>query len=345
MKKISIISVLVLMLGFIPSYAGKTKLTGAGATFPYPLYSKMFNEYNKITGVKVNYQAIGSGGGIRQLMAKTVDFGASDAFVDDKGLKKFNSPVVHIPMTAGAVVVAYNLPGNPQIKLSAEVLADIFLGKITKWNDKRIRQLNKGINLPSYPIMVIHRSDGSGTTFIFTDYLSKVSKEWREKVGKGKSVKWPAGLGGKGNQGVSGMIKTMPGAIGYVELAYAIQNKMPFASIRNKSGNFIRPTLDSVSKAAEVNLPDDMRVSLTDTDAKDGYPISGFTWILVYKNLKDGKLTEEKAKSLVKLLRWMLNEGQKFCKPLHYAPLSESARKKAMDILKTVNFEGKVLLN
>ncbi len=345
MKKILFILLIVLAVGFnTEGFSKGIELTGAGATFPYPLYSKMFNEYHKLTGTKVNYQAIGSGGGIRQLRAKTVDFGASDAFVNDEGLKKFSSPVVHIPMTAGAVVVVYNLPGNPQLKLTPKVLAEIFLGKIKVWNDKKIAELNKGVQLPSFPIMVAHRSDGSGTTFIFTDYLSKVCKDWKEKVGKGKSVKWPVGLGGKGNQGVAGLVKNMPGAIGYVELAYAIQNNMPYAILKNKAGNFVKPSLDSVSKAANIDLPDDMRVTLTDTDAINGYPISGFTWILVYKNLEDGKLSEKKAKELVNLLKWMLTDGQKYCEPLHYAPLSEVAQQKALTILKTVKYKGKVLL-
>ncbi len=345
MKKILFILLVILIAGFnTAGFSKGIELTGAGATFPYPLYSKMFNEYHKLTGTKVNYQAIGSGGGIRQLRAKTVDFGASDAFVNDEGLKKFASPIVHIPMTAGAVVVAYNLPGNPQLKLTPEVLADIFLGKIKKWNDKRIAELNKNVQLPSLPIMVAHRSDGSGTTFIFTDYLSKVSKEWKEKVGKGKSVNWPVGLGGKGNQGVAGLVKNMPGSIGYVELAYAIQNNMPYATLKNKAGNFVKPSLESVSKAANIDLPDDMRVSLTNTGASYGYPISGFTWILVYQNLEDGKLSEEKAKELVNLLKWMLTEGQKYCEPLHYAPLSETAKKKALAILKKVKYRGKALL-
>ena len=342
-----VIKILVLAFGLAfapvkPAGAAVT-LTGAGATFPYPLYSKMFSVYHQKYGVRINYQAIGSGGGIRQLKAKTVDFGASDAYVDDEGLKKFSAPIVHIPIVAGAVVITYNLPGNPKLKLTPDVIADIFLGKITKWNDPRIKAINPDVKLPDMAIVVVHRSDGSGTTFIFSDYLSKVSEEWKEKVGRGKSLNWPVGLGAKGNPGVAGLVKHLPGAIGYVELIYALNNDMPYAMVQNKSGNFIEPSIKSVSLAADIKLPDDMRVSLTNTDAKYGYPIAGFTWILVYKDLADGGLDRGKAKELVRLLWWMTHEGQKYAESLHYAPLSPKARKKAEAIIKSITYKGKQL--
>ena len=341
--KFLIILGLGMLLASGSSLAQQT-LTGAGATFPYPLYAKMFHEYYRETGIKVNYQAIGSGGGIRQLMAKTVDFGASDAFVSDAELKKFPAPIVHIPVTAGAVVISYNLPGNPLLKLTPEVLADIFLGKIRKWNDPRLKAANPEIHLPDMNIVVVHRSDGSGTTFIFSDYLSKVSTEWQKKVGSGKSLNWPTGIGGKGNPGVAGLIKQVPGAIGYVELIYAIQNHMPYAAIQNEAGRFITPTIESISKAAEIPLPADLRVSLTNTTAANGYPISGFTWIIVYRDLKNGGLSEAKARQLAKLLWWMTHEGQRFCEPLHYAPLSATTVKLVEKTMKSLTFDGKSLL-
>ncbi len=341
---------LLAFLGFTsPSFtsnalAKEKELVGAGATFPYPLYSKMFSEYYRVYKVKVNYQAIGSGGGIRQLRAKVVDFGASDAYLSDEELAKFPAPVLHIPITAGAVAISYNLPGNPSLRLTPEVLADIFLGKITRWDDPRIQQINLSTKLPPMKIIVVHRSDGSGTTFIFTDYLSKVSKEWAQRVGKGKAVKWPTGLGGKGNAGVAGLIKQLPGAIGYVELVYCLTNDMPFAAIKNKSGNFVLPSIESVTESANIELPDDMRVSLCDTSAPNGYPISGFTWILVYQDLSQGGLSEEKAQALADLLWWMTHEGQKYTKPLHFSPLSDTAKRKVEALLKKLTFKGKVLL-
>ncbi len=340
--KISVLAIGLALAPLKPAGAAVT-LTGAGATFPYPLYSKMFSVYHQEYGVKINYQAIGSGGGIRQLKARTVDFGASDAYVDDEGLKKFPAPIVHIPMVAGAVVITYNLPGNPKLKLTPDVIADIFLGKITKWSDPRIKAINPNVELPDMAIVVVHRSDGSGTTFIFSDYLSKVSDEWREKVGRGKSLNWPTGLGAKGNPGVAGLVKQLPGAIGYVELIYALNNNMPYAMVQNKSGNFIEPSIKSVTLAADIKLPDDMRISLTNTDAQYGYPIAGFTWILVYKDLADGGLDRKKAEELVKLLWWMTHEGQKYAEPLHYAPLSPKARKKAEAIIKSITYKGKRL--
>lgn len=341
MKKVLLLAILSLFS--IVATAKGIELLGAGATFPYPLYSKMFSEYYKITGVKVNYQSIGSGGGLRQVKNKTVDFGASDAFVSDKKLKDFPAPIVHIPTVLGSVVIVYNIPGVNGLKLTPDVLADIYLGKITKWDDVRIQEINKGINLPPLPIMVAHRADGSGTTFIFSDYLTKVSKEWKEKVGKGKSLKWPCGIGGKGNEGVAGVVKQIPGTIGYVELAYAKQNRMSVASLQNKAGNFVLPTLENVSKAADVDLPDDMRISLTNSSAPQGYPIVGFTYIILYKDLKDGNLSYEHAKSVKKLVWWMTHEGQKYAKPLDYSPLSENARKKVENILNSLTYDGKPL--
>ena len=315
-------------------------LIGAGATFPYPLYSKMFSEYQKTNKINVNYQSIGSGGGIKQLLEKTVDFGGSDAIMTDEQLSKAPK-ILHIPTCLGAVVVTYNLPIKSELKLTPEIISDIFLGKITKWNDPRIVEINKGIALPDKDITVVHRSDGSGTTAIFTDYLSKVSEGWKNKVGKGTSVNWPVGLGGKGNEGVAGLVKQVPNSIGYVELIYAIQNKMSYATIKNRAGNFVKPSLESTSKAAETELPDDMRISLTDTDAANGYPISGFTYILVYQEQNYDNRPIGKAKSLVNLLKWMATDGQKFTTPLHYAPLSESAKNKALKLIKSMTYDGK----
>jgi phosphate transport system substrate-binding protein len=284
------------------------------------------------------------GGGIRQLINKTVDFGGSDAVMSEADLKEAPAPILHIPTCAGAVVLTYNIPGNPQLKLTSEVIGDLFLGKIVKWNDRRLSEINPGMKLPDMKITVVHRSDGSGTTFIFSDYLSKVSREWKEKVGSGTSLNWPAGLGGKGNPGVAGLVKQTPGSLGYVELIYALQNKMPYGMVRNRKGNFITATLASISMAADTNLPDDMKVRLTDTDAPEGYPISGFTWILVYKEQSYGNRTEEKAKELVQLLWWMTHQGQKYTEPLEYAPLSKKAVEKAEKLIKSISYKSSSLM-
>ncbi len=344
-KGLKLFTMLLVLFAFCgTSLAKDIELIGAGATFPYPFYSKLFDVYNKEYGVKVNYQAIGSGGGIRQLINKTVDFAGSDAIMSDKELAEAGAPILHIPTCAGAVVITYNLTGNPQLKLTPDVIADIFLGKITKWNDRRISEINPGVKLPDMNLTVVHRSDGSGTTFIFSSYLGKVSKEWKEKVGSGTSLNWPTGLGGKGNPGVAGLVQQTPGSVGYVELIYALQNKMPYGTVKNKKGNFVTPTLAATSKAADTSLPDDMKVDLTDTDAAEGYPISGFTWILVYKDLNYGGRTEEKAKETVKLLQWMTHEGQKYAEPLDYAPLSPKAVEKAEKLIKSITYKSSIVM-
>ncbi len=325
------------------SVANKNELIGAGATFPYPFYSKVFDAYNQAKGIKVNYQSIGSGGGIKQLQNKTVDFGASDAPMSDEELSKSPAPIVHIPTCLGAVIITYNLPDNPTLKFTPEVLADIFLGKITKWNDKGITAINPGVKLPDLAISVVHRSDGSGTTYIFSDYLSKVSTTWNTKPGKGKSLDWPVGLGAKGNEGVSGLVKQTPGSIGYVELVYALQNKMPAAMLKNKAGNFVDASLKSSSLAAAVDLPADMRVSLTNTDAAEGYPICSFTYLLLYKNQAYDNRTESSAKATINLVNYVIHDGQKFAESLGYAPLPDAAVKKAEEILKSVTYNNKPL--
>jgi len=319
-------------------------LLGAGSTFVYPLFSKMFAEYGKTTNVKVNYQSIGSGGGILQLTNKTVDFGGSDAPLNAEQAKKIGVPVLHIPMASGAVVITYNVPGVTGLKLTGKDLADIYLGKITTWNSAEIAATNKGVKLPDLPIVVIHRSDGSGTSFIFTDYLTKVNPEWASKIGKASAVNWPAGLGGKGNEGVAGLVKQTPGAIGYNELAYAIQNKMAYASIQNKAGKFIVPTLVSTTASSNVELPPNAEVSLTNTDNPAGYPITSFTWALIYKEQKYGDHTQAKAQTLLKLLWWNIHQGQKNCEPLNYAALSKSAVKVAEKILQSATYDGKPIL-
>ncbi len=319
-------------------------MNGAGATFPYPIYSKWFDEYAKIDqGVKFNYQSIGSGGGIRQITERTVDFGATDGPMTDEQLKKSPGELFHIPTVLGAVVATYNLPGNPKLHLTGEVLADIFFGKIAKWNDDRIKTLNSGVSLPGDPIIVVHRSDGSGTTYIWVDYLSKVSKEWEQQVGRGTSVKWPVGLGGKGNEGVAGQIKNTPGALGYVELAYAITNKLPVASVRNPAGKFIEPTIASTTAAAAGaagNMPADFRVSLTNAPGEAAYPIASFTWLLVYKD----QPFEAKGKALVKFLWWATHEGQRYPSDLLYAPLPAPVVKQIEAKIHQINHQGKPLL-
>ena len=311
--------------------AAQIKLNGAGATFPYVIYSKWFDVYSKQFGVEFNYQSIGSGGGIKQVTEGTVDFGASDACLTDAqqaSIKdKQGSEVLHIPTVMGAVVVTYNLPAaGKDLKLTANVLSKIFLGQIIKWNDKEITSINEGKDLPDKAILVAHRSDGSGTTNIFTDYLKKVSRTWAINIGAGTSVNWPVGLGGKGNEGVAGLVKQSEGSIGYVELAYAVKNGLPYASLQNKEGQFVEPSFDAVSAAAAgaaANMPEDLRVMITDAAGKDAYPISGFTWLLIYKNAKD----KSKAQEIVKFLKWAMTDGQAYAKDLYYAPLPKEVVK------------------
>ena len=342
-KTLNCLRSVILVLGLLVTVpATAQELLGAGATFPYPLYSKMFDAYHKEKGVQVNYQAIGSGGGIRQLINKTVDFGGTDAFMEDVDLKEV-PPIIHIPVCLGAVSVTYNLPTDPQLKLSPDILADIFLGKLTAWNDPRLQAINPDVKLPDTNIVVVHRSDGSGTTSIFTDYLSKISSDWLKNVGMGKSVNWPTGLGAKGNPGVAGLVKQLPGSIGYVELIYALQNSMPVGSVQNKKGAFIKPSLESTSLAANVDIPDDTRISLTDTDGEGGYPIAGFTWIIAFKEQNYEGRPMEKGKEVVKLLWWMTHEGQKYVAPLDYAPLPKAAVEKSEVLIKSITYDGKPL--
>lgn len=316
---------------------GQTTLNGAGATFPYPMYSKWFSEYHKAhPEVQINYQSIGSGGGIRQVLAGTVDFGASDGPMTDEQLSQAKVKILHIPTVLGAVVPAYNIPGvSGEVKFTPEALAGIFLGKITSWNDKAITGPNPGVNFPNQPIVVIHRSDGSGTSYIFTDYLSKVSSDWKSGPGKGTSVKWPVGLGGKGNEGVAGMIRQMEGAIGYVELIYAVQNKITYGSVKNSAGSFVKGSLESVTAAAASvpNLPADFRVSITNPPGKAAYPISSFTWLLIPAQSQDPK----KGKILVDLLQWCESDGQKMTGELSYAPLPENVVNKVKEAIKQVH--------
>jgi len=302
---------------------GGAGLTGAGATFPNPIYTKWFDAYNKETGVRINYQSIGSGGGIRQFTEGTVDFGASDAPMTDAQVAAVKGNVLHVPTVLGAVVATYNLPsaGKSVVRLDGPTLADIFLGRISKWTDARITALNPAVSLPNQDIIVVHRSDGSGTTFIFTDYLSKISPVWKGQVGKGTSVQWPTGLGGKGNEGVTQQVKQTDGSIGYVELIYAISNNLPYASLKNAEGSFVEPSLKSVSAAAagaRLGAATDFRVSITGAPGQDSYPISSFTWLLVQREPRD----TAKARLLSNFLDWMLQpSGQRMAADLHYAPL------------------------
>jgi len=326
---------LVCALLGLPALA-QTTLNGAGATFPYPMYSKWFSEYHKLhPDIEVNYQSIGSGGGIRQVIAGTVDFGASDGPMTDDQLKEAKTKILHFPTVLGADVPAYNIPGvTAELKFTPEALAGIFLGKISKWNDKAIAGANPGVNLPDRDIIVVHRSDGSGTTYIWTDYLSKVSPEWQSQSGKGTSVKWPVGLGGKGNEGVAGSIRQLQGSIGYVELIYAVQNNIAYGSVRNAAGNFVKASLESVTAAAASapKMPEDFRVSITNAPGKDAYPISSFTWLLIPSQSKDAA----KGKILSDFLNWMVTDGQKMTASLSYAPLPDAVVQKEKEAIKQV---------
>jgi phosphate transport system substrate-binding protein len=323
----------------LPAFAADDVLiNGAGATFPAPLYTKWFSEFNKLhPNLKFNYQAIGSGGGIQQVTNGTVDFGASDAPMTDVQLAKAAN-TVHIPTVMGAVVVTFNAPGVQSLRLTPETLSGIFLGKIAKWNDAALVKDNPGVKLPDQAITVVHRSDGSGTTNIFTDYLAKVSPEWKSGVGTGTSVKWPTGLGAKGNDGVTGQVKQTPGSVGYVELAYANQNKLPVAELKNHDGNFVKPTIESTSAAAAgVEVPEDFRVSITDAKGKNAYPMASFTYLLIQKDQKDAA----KGEAMLRFIDWALHDGQKMAGPLDYAPLPQPVVAKVEAKLKTMTVAGK----
>jgi phosphate transport system substrate-binding protein len=314
--------------------AAATQIDGAGATFPYPIYSKWLSEYNKLhPDVQINYQSIGSGGGIRQLTNETVFFGASDGPMTDEQLKAAPGHVMHFPTVLGGVVPVYNIPDfHSELRFSGTTLANIYLGKITKWNDAAIAAENPGVSLPATDIAVVHRSDGSGTTYIFCDFLSKVSPEWKSEVGVATSVKWPLGVGGKGNEGVSGLVSQTPGAIGYVELIYALQNKIPFGAVKNHDGVYLKASLDSVTAAAAgagANMPPDFRVSITNAPGKNAYPISSFTWLLLYQNPKD----KAKSQTMIHFVKWALTDGQKYCADLGYAPLPAAVVKMEMAAL------------
>jgi phosphate transport system substrate-binding protein len=333
MRKLVLLVACVLLA--LPVF-GQTTLNGAGATFPNPMYSKWFSEYSKQhSDVQINYQPIGSGGGIRQVTAGTVDFGASDMPMTDKQLQDAKGKILNIPTVLGAVVPAYNIPGvSGEVKFTPEVLSGIFLGKISRWNDKAITSVNPGINFPDKEIIVVHRSDGSGTSFIWTDYLSKVSADWKAQVGADTSVKWPVGMGGKGNEGVSGLVHQLAGSIGYVELIYAVQQKIPYGSVRNAAGNFVKASLESVTAAAgsAPKMPADFRVSITNAPGKDAYPISSFTWLLIPTPSKDAN----KGKILHDFLGWMVTDGQQMTSSLTYAPLPDNVAARVKETIKQV---------
>jgi phosphate transport system substrate-binding protein len=330
-KILSVLAVLLVLGTVVVAEGGQVLLNAAGATFPYPIYSKWFDQYHQQhSNVQINYQSIGSGGGIRQLLDKTVDFGASDGPMNDDQLKQASVPILHFPTVLGAALPSYNVPGVPaELNFTPEVLSGIFLGKITKWNDPALAASNAGVKLPGDDIVVVHRSDGSGTTYIWTDYLSKVSPEWQQKVGKATSVNWPVGLGGKGNEGVAALLQQTPDSIGYVELIYAIQNHLPYGRVKNSSGAFVKADLASVSAAAAAVanvMPDDFRVSITNPEGKMAYPIASFTWLLI-----PAKFTDTAKRDVVKdFLKWMMTDGQQYCEALSYAKLPKEVVAKEM---------------
>ncbi|MBI9058611.1 MAG: phosphate ABC transporter substrate-binding protein PstS [Labilibaculum sp.] len=355
MKKFQLLLTAIIALTLMASCGGSGKdksnsdkkakaITGAGATFPQPFYNKIFKTYTKEQGLLVTYGGIGSGGGIRSLKDKIVDFGASDAFLSDTKLAEMPGEVLHVPTCLGAVVAAYNLPGKPELKFTPELMEGVFMGKITNWNDAKIAAVNPGVSLPDLAITVVYRSDGSGTTFIFSDYMSKVSAEWNEKIGKGKALLWPVGIGAKGNPGVAGTISQTNGAIGYIGSEYAFAQGIPVASLQNAAGNFILPSVESVSASAKGEMPADTRVSLTNTEAADGYPISSFTWLIIYKEQNYNNRSQDQAAQTIKLIDWAVSaDAQKETTKVHYAPLPEAAVAKAKAVLSKVTYNGKAL--
>ncbi|AFD25078.1 phosphate ABC transporter substrate-binding protein PstS [Deinococcus gobiensis] len=333
------------LVSTVSTAAAQTSLTGAGASFPYPLYSKMFAEYKNAQGVSVNYQSVGSGAGQKQITERTVDFAGSDNPMSDDAMKAAPAKLLHVPTAIGAVVPAYNLPGvTAALKFDGATLANIYLGKIKTWNDAAIAKLNPGVTIPPLPITVARRSDGSGTTYVFSDYLSKVSSEWKTKVGVGNSLSWPVGTGAKGNDGVAGVVKSTPGAIGYVELVYAKQNKLTFGSVKNRAGKFVVADNGPAALAANgVVIPADTRVSLTNSANADAYPIASFTYVIFYQDQKYGTRTEAQAEALQKLLTWMVTSGQQYNEPLDYAKLPSAVANKAKSIINTMTYGGKKL--
>lgn len=347
MKKLTILILTVMMIascnsgGKKPGSNKKLTITAAGATFPMPFYNIAFRKFSETSGIEFNYGGIGSGGGIRSLADKVVDFGATDAFLSDKELSEFRAEVVHIPTCLGAVVIAYNLPGVEKLKVTPEVLEGIFLGNIKKWNDEAIRKINAGINLPDLSIIVVYRSDGSGTTYIFSDYMSKVSRAWAEKIGTGKSLNWPAGIGAKGNPGVAGTISQTAGSIGYIGSEYAFAQKINYAGVQNSAGQFIEPDINTVSASARTGISPDTRVMVTNSPEPQAYPISGFTWIILYKEQSYDGRTREKASAIVDFLEWLTDrEGQAVAESVNYAPLPPEVSAMAKNILGTITFNG-----
>lgn len=352
MKSIILVLVLAVVFTSCQNSAKKTSgekisLTAAGATFPQPYYNLVFKNYSEANkNVDITYGGIGSGGGIRSLTDKVVDFGASDAFLDDKAMSEMPAPIVHIPTCLGAVVIAYNLPGVDDLKLSNELLEKIFLGEITKWNDPQIVANNAGTKLPASDILFVHRSDGSGTTEIFSDYMSKISKNWADKVGKGKSLNWPVGMGAKGNPGVVGTVSQTEGSIGYVGSEYAFAQKIQMAKVQNSNGEYVLPTMASVSAAAKGDIPADTRIMLTNSSDPESYPISGFTWIILYKEQAYNGRSFEQAEATVKLLDWLVSaDAQAQAPTVNYAPLTDDAAAKAKAILRSITYDGKAILN
>ena len=342
MKRVLIFVIFILSLFSCKKEESVKEILGAGATFPNPLYVKMFDEYHNKTNIMVNYQSIGSGGGIKQLMEKTIDFGATDAFLTDEELKGVEN-ILHIPTCIGGVVLVYNLSNiSEDLRFSGDTLAKIFMGEITNWNDDKIKEENDNIALPNIPINVVNRADSSGTTFIFTDYLTKASKDWADKVGVGKSVNWLAknAVSGKGNPGVASLVGQLNGSIGYVEISFAIQNSLKMAHIKNKNGYFIKPTLETISLSGNVPIPDDTRVTITDTEALEGYPIVSFTWLIFYKEQNYNNRIKKQAVELANLLKWIVKDGQQYCEPLDYSPLPLKAIEKANRIIDSITFNG-----
>jgi len=326
------------------SAADPVVLHGAGATFPLPFYGAAFENYARHHRVVVHYRGVGSGGGIRLLQQRKVDFGGTDAFMTAEELRAAAAPIVHLPTVLGAVAITYQLPGNPRLRLTAEVITDIFLGQVRRWSDPRLVALNPGRHLPDLPIRVAHRADSSGTTFIFSEYLTKTSAAWKERVGAGKSLKWPVGIGGEGNPGVAGLVRQAAGSIGYVELIYALANGLTVAEVQNRAGRYILPHPASVTHAAMAPLPPDTNASLTDTEAAAGYPISGFTWLGIYREQDYDGRPRERAEALVDLLWWLTHDGQAHAGPLHYAPLPAEAVRKVEVLLRGLTFRGSPIL-